>query len=92
MCHPPRHETCLQLYFFQIYGKGENPIYRLAQDHGLKTTPNDKNNVSYFDDFGKLKDQQKGESISQEFETIKKKLVDYAGEYLFKFMFKHTRN
>ncbi|KAK4512289.1 NifU-like protein 5, mitochondrial [Mucor velutinosus] len=61
-----------------IYGKGDNPIHRMAMQHGLKTTPNDKNNVAYFDDSGLLKDQQEGINVSNEFESVKVKLVDYA--------------
>lgn len=51
----------------------------MAMQHGLKTTPNDKNNLAYFDDFGLLQDQKEGISISDEFESVKIKLVDYAG-------------
>lgn len=51
----------------------------MAMQHGLKTTPNDKNNLAYFDDSGLLKDQTEGISISDEFESVKVKLVDYAG-------------
>ncbi|CEP12116.1 hypothetical protein [Parasitella parasitica] len=61
-----------------IYGKGDNPIYGMATQHGLKTTPSDKNNVAYFDDFGMLEDQEKGIHTSDEFESVKVKLVDYA--------------
>ncbi|RCI01975.1 hypothetical protein CU098_000804, partial [Rhizopus stolonifer] len=61
-----------------IYGKGKNPIHKLAVNHGLKTTPNDKNDVVYFDDYGLLKNQQEGIQKSSEFEYIKAELVDYA--------------
>lgn len=54
----------------------------MATQHGLKTTPNDKNNVAFFDDFGLMKNQEKGINTSNEFESIKVKLVDYAGFYL----------
>ncbi|KAI7894864.1 uncharacterized protein EV154DRAFT_497249 [Mucor mucedo] len=62
-----------------IYGKGQNPIYRLALQHGLKTVPNDKTNLAFFDDEqGKLKDQHQGTFVYDEFESIKIKLVNYA--------------
>lgn len=54
----------------------------MAVQHGLKTTPNDKNNVAFFDDFGLMKNQEKGIDTTSEFESIKVKLVDYAGLYL----------
>lgn len=54
----------------------------MAVQHGLKTTPNDKNNVAFFDDFGLMKNQEKGIDTTNEFESIKVKLVDYAGLYL----------
>ena len=64
----------------QIYGKGKNPIHALALRHGLQTTPNDKNNLVYFDDSGFLSDQAEGVQTSESFEVVKAKLVDYAGK------------
>ncbi|KAG2229309.1 hypothetical protein BDF21DRAFT_466980 [Thamnidium elegans] len=61
-----------------IYGKGQNPIYKLALDHGLKTVPNDKTNLAFFDERGKLSDQNQGTFVYNEFESIKIKLVNYA--------------
>jgi hypothetical protein len=52
----------------------------MAIQHGLKTVPNDKTNVAYFDTQGKLKDQNQGTLAYQQFESIKIKLVDYAGK------------
>lgn len=66
-------------FFYQIYGKGQNPIYKLALDHGLKTVPNDKTNLAFFDQRGKLNDQNQGTFVYDEFESIKVKLVNYAG-------------
>lgn len=53
----------------------------MAVQHGLKTTPNDKSNLAYFDDRGKLKNQSHGDAIYNDFEQVKIKLVDYAGTY-----------
>ncbi|OBZ84748.1 Polyamine oxidase [Choanephora cucurbitarum] len=61
-----------------IYGKGKNPIHALALRHGLQTTPNDKNNLVYFDDSGFLSDQAEGVQTSESFEVVKAKLVGYA--------------
>ncbi|KAI8971522.1 hypothetical protein BDF20DRAFT_915323 [Mycotypha africana] len=62
-----------------IYGKGDNPVYKLAVKHGLKYTPNDKANVVYFDDNGGiLRNQSIGEQVSNEFEAVKVRLVEYA--------------
>jgi len=62
----------------------------MAMQHGLKTTPNDKNNVAYFDDFGLLKNQEEGVDISNEFESVKIKLVDYAGIFTYTHTHTHT--
>ncbi|KAH8554008.1 hypothetical protein BGW37DRAFT_483150 [Umbelopsis sp. PMI_123] len=35
-----------------IYGHDDNPIHRLAVEHGLRTVPSDKSNVTYFDHTG----------------------------------------
>lgn len=52
----------------------------MALQHGLKTVPNDKSNLAFFDDEqGKLKDQHQGTFVYDQFESIKIKLVDYAG-------------
>ncbi|KAI8987175.1 hypothetical protein BDB01DRAFT_784883 [Pilobolus umbonatus] len=60
-----------------IYGKGDNPIYKLAVKYGLKVSPNDKRNVAYFDDEGEM-DHEIGKRVSDEFEEIKVKLVECA--------------
>ncbi|KAI7866445.1 hypothetical protein BDF14DRAFT_1728301 [Spinellus fusiger] len=39
-----------------IYGQGTNPIYHLAARHGLKTAPSEKEDVTFFDDNGEIKD------------------------------------
>lgn len=52
----------------------------MAIQHGLKTTPNDKANVAYYDHFGKLNNQTQGDLIYNDFENVKVQLVDYAGK------------
>lgn len=52
----------------------------MALDHGLKTVPNDKTNLAFFDQRGKLNDQNQGTFVYNEFESIKVKLVNYAGK------------
>jgi hypothetical protein len=54
----------------------------MALDHGLKTVPNDKTNLAYYDDFGKLSDQSLGSNVYNDFEAVKIQLVDYAGKIL----------
>ncbi|KAG0176658.1 hypothetical protein DFQ28_007059 [Apophysomyces sp. BC1034] len=62
-----------------IYGKGENPIYRLAMQHGLKTAPSDKSNVTFFNHHGTVSSHI-GKPIYEAFEKVMKDLVDYAGQ------------
>ncbi|KAI8377544.1 uncharacterized protein BYT42DRAFT_570659 [Radiomyces spectabilis] len=62
-----------------IYGKGTNPIYHLASKHGLKTAPNNKENLAYFDDNGEIPDTQ-GQAIYHTFEKMMENLVDYADQ------------
>ncbi|KAI7849745.1 hypothetical protein BDC45DRAFT_448237 [Circinella umbellata] len=52
-----------------IYGKGTNPIYKLATLHGLVTTPNDKRNVVYFDSYGSVPTQV-GHELTDAFEQV----------------------
>lgn len=42
--------------------------------------PNDKTNLAFFDQRGKLNDQNQGTFVYNEFESIKVKLVNYAGK------------
>lgn len=51
----------------------------MALQHGLKTVPNDKTNLAFYDDFGKLPDQSIGNDVYNDFEAVKIQLVDYAG-------------
>ncbi|CAO3624193.1 unnamed protein product [Mucor hiemalis] len=76
--HAPFGHSHVELGANWIYGKGRNPIYKMAVQHGLKTTPNDKSNLAYFDDRGKLNNQSHGDEIYNDFEQVKIKLVDYA--------------
>ena len=52
----------------------------MAQQHGLKTTPNEKTNLAYFDQHGFIKNQTQGHLIYEEFEQVKVQLVNYAGK------------
>lgn len=76
----------LMSFIIQIYGKGQNPIYKLAIDHDLKTVANDKTNLAFFDEQGMLMDQNQGTSVYDEFESIKLRLVAYAGNFFFIFL------
>ncbi|CDH59707.1 polyamine oxidase [Lichtheimia corymbifera JMRC:FSU:9682] len=62
-----------------IYGKGTNPIYKLATQHGLKTAPNDKRDVAFFDDQGPLR-QRLGLPVYDAFDELMEKTVMYAEE------------
>ena len=65
-------------FLFQIYGKGANPIYKLATRHGLVTTPNDKRDVVYFDSYGPVPTQV-GHELTDTFEQVMEDMVLYAG-------------
>lgn len=55
-----------------IYGHGDNPIYKLAIKHGLKTVSSDKSNVTYFDYTGKRMVKQDEEEFSTALQNIGK--------------------
>lgn len=66
------------LFLHKIYGKGENPIYKMAIRHGLKTVPNEKENLAFFGD-NCIIDKSVGNQVYFEFEDLKSKLLEYAG-------------
>ncbi|KAI8343757.1 hypothetical protein BC941DRAFT_343285 [Chlamydoabsidia padenii] len=62
-----------------IYGKGANPIYRLAKKHGLKTIPNDKKSLVYFNqEVGQLPTET-CKKMSAFFDTTMETMVNFAG-------------
>jgi polyamine oxidase len=69
------------LFLHKIYGKGENPIYKMAIRHGLKTVPNEKENLAFFGD-NCIIDKSVGNQVYFEFEDLKLKLLEYAGIFL----------
>lgn len=69
----------------KIYGKGTNPIYKLATHHGLRTAPNDKRDVAFFDDQGPLR-QRLGLPVYDAFDDLMEKTVMYAGEKYIKWL------
>ncbi|KAI9005861.1 hypothetical protein CLU79DRAFT_780794 [Phycomyces nitens] len=73
-----------------IYGQGSNPIYTLATRHGLKTAPNDKDDVEFFDDYGQIKDGS-GKQVYDSFAESMIDLVNYASRF-FKRSTRNTRN
>ncbi|KAF7727715.1 hypothetical protein EC973_007272 [Apophysomyces ossiformis] len=64
---------------FQIYGKGDNPIYWLSTQHGLKTVKNDKSNLVFFDTKGPISSHV-ARPIYESFENIMEDLVHYADQ------------
>ncbi|KAI9245555.1 hypothetical protein BDA99DRAFT_528036 [Phascolomyces articulosus] len=64
-----------------IYGKGTNPIYKLASRHGLITTPNDKRDVVYYDTYGPVTTQV-GHELTDIFEQVMEDMVLYAEDRL----------
>ncbi|KAI8088663.1 uncharacterized protein BX664DRAFT_331050, partial [Halteromyces radiatus] len=76
--HHPFGQTNVELGANWIYGKGRNPIYQLAQQHGLKSIPNDKKNVVYFSE-GRIP-QDQGQRISDWFDSTMERMVQFADE------------
>ncbi|KAL0095383.1 amine oxidase [Phycomyces blakesleeanus] len=62
-----------------IYGQGSNPIYNLATKHGLKTAPNEKDDVEFYDDDGQIKDGY-GRQVYDTFAEYMVDLVNYASQ------------
>ncbi|KAI9321837.1 hypothetical protein BX666DRAFT_1034306 [Dichotomocladium elegans] len=69
--------TSVELGANWIYGKGMNPVYRLASKYGLNTAPSDKKNVVYFDDHGSVH-KSVGDRVYATFESVMKEAVFYA--------------
>ncbi|KAI9487922.1 hypothetical protein BDB00DRAFT_773571 [Zychaea mexicana] len=67
--HQPFGDYSVELGANWIYGKGANPIYRLAVRHGLATTPNDKRDVVYFDAYGPTSTEM-GHKTTEDFEQV----------------------
>ncbi|KAI8072938.1 hypothetical protein BC940DRAFT_291977 [Gongronella butleri] len=74
---PFGRDSVVELGANWIYGKGKNPIYKLAKRHGLKTAPSDKKNVAYFTEHGAFPRHQ-GDHWSHEFEKTMINMVKMA--------------
>ncbi|ORX49161.1 amine oxidase [Hesseltinella vesiculosa] len=76
---PFGHGSMVELGANWIYGKGKNPIHRLAKRYGLKTAPSDKKKVVYFTEEGSFH-QSQGEKWSKDFNVVMKKMVRIAND------------